>query len=276
MSPVERPRSAPVGPDVYLGALVESLPAAVFVLDGMGTITFCTRGAAALVGLSAPSLIGRSVLEFVSAESAWAYAASVALATDYPDVPMGPLRVGFLDVHGDTHDADLWASNRLADPVVGGIVCLVSEQTTASGLAEAVAAVAEGTPVDEVVARVERAMAGHPVVAEATIVVAGETPADPALVRVVEQVGRTGVRELFGDREAIAQLGLASVADHVRALWVEPVPGPAGAPPTALVLWRRRPGNPSPNQLRSIFQGAAIIEIVRRLAVDRASGGAGA
>lgn len=266
MSPVERARAQRPAPDVYLGALVEALPAEVFVLDGMGTITFSSGGAARMVGITPTALVGRSVLEFVSAESAWAYAASVALATDYPDVPMGPMRVAFRDVHGETHDADLWATNRLDDPVIGGIVCLVSEQTVASGLADAMAAVAEGSPAGEVVARVERAMAGHPVVADAALALVGDPDLAPPIAAIVTRVSRSGVRELYGDAEGLAQAGLGDVAVGLGAIWFEPIPGAGRG--AVLVLRRRRAGNPSPNQLRSIFQGAAIIEIVRRLAVD--------
>jgi hypothetical protein len=53
------------------------------------------------------------------------------------------------------------------------------------------------------------------------------------------------------------------------AVWVEPVPARAedgaGVTHGVLVMWRRRSGPPSPNQLSSIHQGAAVLG----LAFDR-------
>ncbi len=267
MAPAPSERgSRPGAPD--LATLFEALPAAVLVVDGMGTVTWCTEAAAAMVGRSAGELWGRSVLEFVTPESAWAYAAAVALAADYADVVMGPMRVALRADGGDDREIDLWATNRLDDPTVAGIVCLLQEQTTASGLTDAVALVSEGAPLADVVARVERAMAGHPVVAEATVRLATARAGVPALDAVVERVARSGVRELFGDAAALAEAGLP---DDVAALWVEPIPGATGADAAALVLRRRRPGNPSPNQLRSIVQGAAIVDVARRMAREESS-----
>ena len=99
-------------------------------------------------------------------ETAWAYAAAVAMAGDHPDVVMGPMRVTIVVGDGRVKAADLWATNRLDDPVVKGIVCLLTPETTAVGLADAVNAVANDADLPTVAARVVRAMQGHPTVAE--------------------------------------------------------------------------------------------------------------
>ncbi|MDZ7732388.1 MAG: hypothetical protein U5R31_04090 [Acidimicrobiia bacterium] len=112
------------------------------------------------------------MLDFVSAETAWAYAATVAMATDYAGLVMGPLAVSFVGVGGETLTADLWATNELDDPDIGGIVCMLTEATTALGLGEAIAGVAASEPFDTVAGRTAVALQHHPVVADAAVFVA--------------------------------------------------------------------------------------------------------
>ena len=147
----------------YTGRVLDALPGAAFVIDPVGTILYTTERAAAIVGRRAADLAGESVLSFVDSESAWAYASAVAMATDYPATYTGPLRIKLIDASGETRHADLWAHNRLDDPHIGGIVCLLTEETAAVGLAEAIAALAAGEPLDDVIALAIRATAGHPV-----------------------------------------------------------------------------------------------------------------
>lgn len=265
------------------GRLLAALPAAAFVIDGVGTIKYATETAAALVGRQAEDMVGESVLSFVDAQTSWAYAASVAMATDYPTVYMGPLRITFTSTSGE-RTADLWAMNRLDDPDIGGIVCLLTEETAAAGLGDAIAALANNEDLDEIIRRVASAMRGHPVVAAAAVAIrkAGGS------YRIVRPSGQdaedlvddlftddslwagavgSGQRRLCGDLDTIASTTReAAAASGFHAVWVEPVPGPGDEPcPAALIVWRRRPGNPSPNQLNSVHQAAGILSIALRL-----------
>lgn len=265
------------------GRLLAALPAAAFVIDGVGTIRYATETAAALVGRHADDMVGESVLSFVDAQTSWAYAASVAMATDYPTVYMGPLRVTFTSASGE-RTADLWAMNRLDDPEIGGIVCLLTEETAAAGLGDAIAALANNEGLDEIIRRVASAMRGHPVVAAAAVAV--RTPRGS--YRIVRPSGqdaddlgddlftddtlwadavRSGQRRLCGDLAAVSPTTrAAATASGFRAVWVEPVVGPGDDTcPAALIVWRRRPGNPSPNQLNSVHQAAGILSIALRL-----------
>jgi hypothetical protein len=258
-------------------AVLQALPAAAFVIDEVGTILYATEATAETVGRTSADLVGSSVLAWVSEETAWMYAAAVAMATDYPDVTMGPLRIDLVLPDGRTRSADLWATNHLDDPTVGGIVCLLSPQTAAVGLSEAVTALAEESPVDEVAARVVHAMRGAPVMSDAALVVPAVDDAEPftsigphdlpeavldAAAPAVRAAMETGIRQLHGDLLTLGEVAAdVATSSGYQALWVEPVP--AGTVPAdgALVVWRHRPGNPSPNQLSSVYQGASILAL---------------
>lgn len=261
----------------FSDAVLQALPAAAFVIDEVGTILYATEHTAETVGRSVADLVGSSVLAWVSEETAWMYAAAVAMATDYPDVTMGPLRIDLVRPDGRTRSADLWATNHLDDPVIGGIVCLLSAETAAVALGEAVTALAEETSVEDVAGRVVKAMRGAPVVADAAFVVPAVDDREPftvvgpddlpeavldAAAPAVRTAMESGIRQLHGDLQTLGEVA-ADVANKAGygALWVEPVP--AGTVPAdgALVVWRNRPGNPSPNQLSSVYQGASILAL---------------
>jgi hypothetical protein len=263
--------------------LVDALPAATLVIDAVGTVLSASRTAAEAVELEPQDLVGRSVLDFVDAETAWVYASTVAMATDYPDVIMGPLRINVVTASGARRTADMWATNHLDDPAIGGIVCLVTEETAAAGIADAVSSVAVGAPIDTVAAHVAGAMRGHPVVADAFVVLPRDdgyacitpTALSADLVHVADDDAagaepwraaiNSATRVIHEDLTRLpAVLHEAAERDGYAACWVEPVPGPADGPAAALVLWRRRPGAPSPNQLHSIHQAAAILAVAFR------------
>lgn len=279
----------------YAGRVLDALPGAPFMIDGVGTILFTTDQAAAIVGRRADDLVGESVLTFVDAESAWAYASAVAMATDYPDIYTGPLRIKLIDATGELRHADLWTNNQLDDPDMPGIVCFLTEATAAVGVAEAIAALAGGEPLDDVLALTIDAMTGHPVIAHMAIVLRTETgvrwlagpqvaasaglPGSIAVTPGDEPDGPwvtvldSGLRGLFPGLDHLDD-PLAAIAEKngYQALWIEPVvgpTGPAGSAPAALVLWRERPGNPSPNQLNSVHQAAGIVGLAITLDASR-------
>jgi hypothetical protein len=257
----------------FLRALVESLPAAAFVIDADGNVRFATRAAAELVECASDALVGRSVLEFVDEDTAWAYAAAVAMAGDHPNVVMGPMRITIVVGEGRSKPADLWATSRLDDPEVNGIVCLLTPETTAVGLADAIGAVANDADFPTIATRVVRAMQGHPTVAEAVLLSAG-----PSGFRAVA-ASRDGLPEIVvgGPWDVARSSSVRQVADTLddvapqiaaagrdcgfQTVWVEPV-GPLGEQPRGvLVLWRDHPGRPTPNELNAVHQAAAILTL---------------
>lgn len=273
--------------DRYARALLERLPVAVFVIDETGTVSFASTRAAALVGRQPDEVVGESVLRFVASDSAWAYAAAVAMATDYADTVMGPLRISFVDDEGEIRRADLWATNHLDDPTVRGIVCTITPETTAMGLGEAVATVAGREGFGSTAARVVTALRGHPVCADAVVYrrAQGElravTPLPPGLEVAADPSGPLGAlcaqtldhgtRHLGGDLEILpARERAAAEQAGYRAVWIEPVDlGAAGVAAAAIAMWRRHEGRPSPNELNAVYQAASILALA--LGIDRAS-----
>lgn len=259
----------------YLNALMGALPAGALVIDGGGTIQFATPHAAEVVGIEAEDLVGRSVLEFVSEETAWMYAAAVAMATDYPDVVMGPLRVTLIAVGGRETRVDLWATDHTSNPQVNGIVCLVTPETAAVWLGEAVDALATDLGFAAVADRVVIAMRGHPVTADA-VLLDPSADADTALAAAAvppelcagydgspwQVAALTGIRQLHPDLASLPDgLRWAAEAAGYGAVWAEPVVVRDVPQPVALVMWRRTPGNPSPNELSTIHQAAGIVAL---------------
>ena len=259
-------RSAP-GPLQILNAL----PASVLVLDSVGTVLYATEQAAGLVGATVDDFVGSSVLEYVTEDFAWAYAASVAMAGDYSGVVMGPLRIAFKGPGGEIRNADLWAENRFDDPEIGGIVCLITHESAAVSLGEAVEAFAVNGSVEEITRHVVRAMRGAPVMGDAVLIevgdhtcrIVGETEV-PADCIADDGPWRTAIdldtRQLHPDLTQLQPATAAAAeAAGYEAVWCEPVQLGELTAPLALVVWRRRPANPSPNQLSHVHQGASII-----------------
>jgi hypothetical protein len=265
---------SPIEPTVeFLSALVEALPAGAFVIDAEGAIRYATPFAAELVDREANELVGRSVLEFVDEDTVWAYAAAVAMAGDHPDVVMGPMRVTIVGAGGQHRRADLWAMNRFDDPAVRGIVCLLTPETAAVGLAEAVSAIANDAEFTVVANRVVRAMRGHPTACSAALVAVGPSgyrvvaaseaglpdiepggPWDAAVERNVRQLPES-VEELEPPLADVAQ------SHGFGTVWAEPVGGSEPPARGVLVLWRDHPGRPTPNELNAVHQAAAILSL---------------
>jgi len=263
----------------YATRLLDALPAAAFVVDVVGTVLFATPSAASMVGREVEEMVGRSVLELVNEDTAWAYASAVAMAEDYPDVVMGPLRIVFRHANGQERCADVWASNHLDDPAIGGIVCLLAPEMAATRLAEAVGSLAADAPFEDIAASVALAMHGAPVVTDAAVL----RPHDGVLAVVAAHVVPPDLLEAVcaepawlggvGDGARVVQADLADLDVPWRglaldagyqAVWAEPVAGPDGDH-AVILLWRRHTGTPSPNQLSSIFEAAGILSLSLRL-----------
>lgn len=264
--------------------ILERLPAGVVVIDPVGTVLSLNAPAAALVGREPAELVGASVLEMVDPETSWVYAAAAAMAADYPDVDMGPLRVTFRHADGTVRHADLWARNRLEDPEVGGIVCLITPDTAAVGLGVAIIAVANRESFADVARKVAVACGGHPVSADVVVlaeladnltVVASKADerllaamaptAEPDDEQPWHTAARTGTRVLVADVGDLATpLAEAARAAGYSALWCEPIPrrdGDVLDVAGVLVACRDHGGDPSPNELSTLFQAGAILSL---------------
>jgi PAS domain S-box-containing protein len=278
--------TSPGGRDLnYLSHVLSTLPAAVVVVDAVGQVAFASGRAEELIGRPAAELIGRSVLEFVSAETAWAYAAAVAMATDYEDELMGPLRVTLVD--GDGHDvgAELWAISRLDDPELAGITCIITPTSADILLTEVAARIAQSDPLEAIATRICEAMHGNPVIADAGVFVEaggffrpfGTATLGAATLDILTSGPATvlsdayeqGVRQLVGDLDDIDTITAGALRGNgYNSLWVEPAGEPGQRTDAVLVTARSFAGNPSPNELSRLYQAASLLALAFRL--DRA------
>lgn len=261
----------------WLRGVLGAMPGGIFVVDGMGMVSFASRVAADTVAATPEEVVGTSVLQWVSEDTAWAYAAAIAMADDYADVIIGPLRVTLRTQDGRDRYADLWAENHLEDPEIAGIVCLLTAETAAVWLGDAIESLAKGADRAEVAAHVVTAMRGHPVTSDAVLLdlsgpepaILGATTVPHELVAGTEgpwwRAEASGVRSLDADLSTLSEPARAAAeAAGYRAVWAEPVPTDDGSS-VVLVLWRRSGGNPSPNELNSMFQGASILSLAWRV-----------
>lgn len=259
--------------------LLDHIPGAVMAIDDTGLIVAASVRAAALVGAELDDFVGTSILEHVDPDAVWAYAAAMNAAIDslYADTYGGPVRIAIQARDGSRIAADLWSSNQLGATGPQALVLLMTEETVALGIAEAVGAATLGTPYADVAATVAGALAGFPVIADAAVfesttdglqLVATSTPR--ALVDGTaghepwRAVFESGERALFPTVDAVPA-GLADLvaAAGYRAVWVEPVALAGTAPTGALAVFRRIAGDPTPNELANVHHATSALALAR-------------
>lgn len=259
-------------------AVLEKLPGAVLVIDEIGTITLATDQAGALVGRTGAEMVGTSVLEYVDPDAAWATAAAMDFAMDgvYGEAFGGPVRISIVSAER-TVAVDLWSANRLEDPDMRGLIVLLAPPTAALGIAEAVAAVGAGAPIDEVASAVAGSLAGYPCLADAAVLTAGAEGIEVLATHNVPvalvdgtagdepwaTVLRTGERASCGPDDMPAGLRDLAGAAGYRSVWAEPaaLPGTTGC--DVVVAFRRYPVDPTPNELSYLHQAAATLALAR-------------
>jgi len=259
--------------------VLDHLPAAVLVVDESAVVVAGSQRAADLAGYAMEDFIGASILEFVDPDAIWAYAAAMNVAMDSTtsDVYGGPVRIAVQGPEGRKVAADLWSSNQIGIDGPQAMVLMLTEQTVALGVAEAIALAATGASYEDVSIVVAGALAGFPVIADAAVFTAGPdgpellasqvpsslvdgTAGDDAWRRAIDD----GTRVLYARPDtAPAPLGDLLVAAGYQALWVEPIVLGDDAPSGALAMFRRIPGEPTPNELASVFHAAASLAITR-------------
>jgi hypothetical protein len=256
--------------------LLDHLPGSVFAIDDTGLIVAGSARAAALVGRPLDEFVGSSMLEYVDPDAVWAYAAAMNAAIDstFEDTYGGPVRIAVSGLDGRKIAADLWSSNQLRAGG-GALVLLLTEQTVALGIAEAVALAGEGAPYRDVATMAVGALGGFPVIADAAVFDA--TADGPVLV--AGNVPRSLVDGTAGDepwRQAIADgrrvlypelqhlppviAELAGAAGY-RAVWVEPVALGGATPTGALAVFRRLAGDPTSNELANVHHAASVLAL---------------
>lgn len=256
--------------------LLDHVPGAVMAIDDTGLIVAASERAAALVSRTLDEFVGSSILEYVDPDAVWAYAAAMnaAIDTTFDDTYGGPVRIAVCGPDGRKVAADLWSSNHLSGGE-GALVLLLTEQTVALGIAEAVALAGEGAPYTDVAAMAVGALGGYPVIADAAVfkiddgapaLLTGNVPASLVDGTAGDEPWRQaiadGTRRLYPALDELppAMAELAAAAGY-RALWVEPVGFGDQAPTGAIAVFRRLAGDPTPNELANVHYAASVLAL---------------
>lgn len=269
--------------EVDLVALGDALPQGVAVLAGDGTVVEVNSVVCSLLGRRRADIVGRSVLEFVHPDDVGFAADILQSAPSWAGVVTGPIQFRYLDASGQARTTRIWGRSCLDLPGIDGFVVTISEESSAVLLPAAIRAIAARAPLEEVLGLVAHSFSGHPNLADATVLIDRGTGVEPigawppgstSWVETPEQLPwavawRTGTA-VDCDIERAVDAGVeipVVLRDRLRSLgiesvWCRPV-GCSGDPHDRrradLVVWRRRPGPPSPNQRRSLADAADVI-----------------
>lgn len=254
--------------------LLSALPVGILVVDADGRLVDMNQMAVELLGGPPEQVLGRSVLELIHPDDIGFAADVMSSGPSYDGQVTGPMRFRYLDLRGRVHGTLVWSRPCLDRPGIDGFVLVVTEEATVNMLPEATRATALGSPLNDVVTLVTDAFQGHPCRARAAVMVAGRMG-----VRVV---GTWAGADLVPDRldagpwtDALATGRAvdvewadlpephrsAAAAHDVSAVWCRRVPIAAEHGAAVLIVWRSRPGPPSPNQVRSLDDAIDVLAL---------------
>jgi diguanylate cyclase (GGDEF)-like protein/PAS domain S-box-containing protein len=252
--------------------LNDLLPLGVMVIDDLGVLRYANQRIGELTGVPAADMIGRSVAEFIAPDDLSFLAESLISGTEFTGIA-GPVRMRYLDATGRTQWTEYWAFR--SPDVLGfeGFIVTVSSESTIDNLSNAVHGIARDEDLDESLATVARALAGHPLTSIGAILIddpdegvrhVGEWPfaderhlCDPSAPWV--DIDAADPRSIPVDalpeavRDDAAALGFRSV-------WVRPV-NLRGSLYAVVVAWRTEVQDTSPNQQRHLDEVVAVAQL---------------
>jgi diguanylate cyclase (GGDEF)-like protein/PAS domain S-box-containing protein len=262
---------------VAADVLNDALPVAVLVIDTVGTIRFANQRLEALTGISVDDYLGSSVFDLVDARDLDFLMTSVADASNYDNVVMGPSRVRYRLVDGEVRWTEFWSF--ACPPSFGfeGYIVTLSPESVPATLAGAAFRIASGEPLETTLETVARAASGYPLTAEGSIIfrgddgvcVVGSWPGvldahvdDPAMPwhRTLEN----GVALDLDVGELPTSVRSSAERAGYGSLWIRGLPTQRGRIAGVIVAWRRERRPASPNQNRHLAEMVAVA----RLAVD--------
>jgi diguanylate cyclase (GGDEF)-like protein len=262
-----------VDADVLNGAL----PVAVLVIDTIGTIRFANRRLESLTGVPVERYVGTSVFDLVDARDLDFLMASVADASNYDHVVMGPSRVRYRLGDGGVRWTEFWSYP--CPPSFGfeGYIVTLSPESVPATLAGAAFRIASGEPLETTLENVARAASGYPLTAEGSIIfpgedgmcVAGSWPSildahvDDVTMPWHRTLGDGVAQDLDVDDLPTSIRGLVERAGY-GSLWIRGLSTQRGRIAGVIVAWRRERRPASLNQNRHLAEMVAVA----RLAVD--------
>jgi diguanylate cyclase (GGDEF)-like protein len=258
---------------------LDLLPVGVAHIDATATIVRANEMLGELIGLAVDELIGRSMFDFAAGDLE-RYVPMLEFGTSFTRSVMGPLIVQYHHSDGSVRRSALWARNHLDDPEVAAIVCTFVPAEAETGVADALASIAEGDDVETTLGFLAEALRGNPFNAQGCWLVrdadgrrlVGAGGLSEAMRAALAQPGRwwgalrgtglTACDDSRGGDDADRLLATAGVA----AWWAMPCRSADESHAAVLVL-RDHAGSTSPNQLEHLEQVVTTAE----LAFERAA-----
>ena len=139
----------------YLRAVLAAAPRFIAVIDATGTVLWAGGDSESMVGIPAPELIGRNLLDFVPPSELPLALESMAYAVRI-DRPFRAMEFRYLHADGSIGVAEAVSANRLNDPVIQGVVLQVHDVTERSVTDQVLESIAAGGPVSTMLRLVAR------------------------------------------------------------------------------------------------------------------------
>ncbi len=274
------PTAEPPPPSAYLQGLLDSLPAAILVSDGEGSIRYAAGQLDRLGGRSYGELLGTRVTDIVSGAPERELLEQLVVSTAaVPDGHMvGPARLAYSGLHGSELHTEVWAVNRTGKAGISGVVLLFLPESAYSRFDRILTStVGRSVPLEQAFGAVALALRHPPVAGEAYFLVPGED--DRGTVRTPNLDGVPGPPlegpwdEIWAgapctENESLSALpkplaeaartaGFGSVSCFsVR----QPATGRAGA---CLVVWRRTESKMTPAARLAVEKAVVVASLVR-------------
>jgi len=260
----------------YAAALLEAAPVGLLVVDEVGTITYASASVEELTGYGYDDVVGTNILSYLHETAVQGMIESVAYVQEYKDAVMGPASLGFVHRDGAVRVLEVYATNHYDDPVLGGLVVAVRDQTFQYQINDALRAYTEGTQLAPALATLCDALIGLPIRGKAAIVdpASGRPLANARLPESVFGPAPAGARprpwqEAVATKEPVLPLTLADHDEELRAavedegmttMWAVPVLPPVSADDVqataCLLIGRHEVGAPSLNERLTIATAA--------------------
>lgn len=155
----------PPPPSGFFQGLLDSIPAALMVLDSTGTVRYVAGQIDRLGRRTYSQLVGAKVGDFVaSPEERVLVEELVSDTTRRPQGEMvGPLRLPYSDVDGTIRLTEAWAVNRSQDPGMAGIVVILLPESAYDRFDRVLAAIVKDVSLDDTFGALAEALSYPPV-----------------------------------------------------------------------------------------------------------------
>jgi diguanylate cyclase (GGDEF)-like protein/PAS domain S-box-containing protein len=263
-------------------ALLDAAPVGLLVIDPAGTISWASPSVYDLTGYGHEDVVGTNILTYLHETAVDGLLESVSYVTEYTDAVMGPASLGFVHADGELRVLEVYGTNRLDDPLVGGLVVSVRDITFQYRINEALQAYTEGAALERVLHILAGALLGLPIQGRSSIfdTVTGEPLAEiglhlmdlassppGAVRRPWEEAVVTGEPVYPADLSAYDDELRRHAAEHgIATIWAVPVAIAAAdiplRPRACVVIAKSGPGEPSVNErytIANLTRSAALV-----------------